>query len=139
MDTQETTQITNQTNQNDTDIIFESETQLDKTASTIKPTNTQTQVTSTLDDSLKTCLTPTSIPLTTTRLNPFKTNSAVKTPLNDASKSVINEIEEKINKQSATKEKDQWKPTPTGKSKLTKSKVSNTPTGTLNSFFGKNN
>ncbi len=114
------------------DIIFESENQ-----STMKSSNTQLTSNCTLDDSLKSCLTPTNIPLTTTRLNPFKANgSAIKTPLNDASKSIINELEEKINKQSASKEKDQWKPTPTRK--LTKSKVSNTPTGSISSFLTKN-
>ena len=119
------------------DIIYESENQ----QSTFKSTNNNTQMTSvssTLDDSLKSCITPTTIPLTTTRLNPFKANnnSAIKTPLNDSSKSIINELEEKINKQSASKEKDQWKPTPTRK--LTKSKVSNTtPTGSIGSFLTK--
>jgi len=127
----------NNNNQITDDIIYESENQ----QSTFKSTNNNTQMTgvsSTLDDSLKLCITPTTIPLTTTRLNPFKANnnSAIKTPLNDSSKSIINELEEKINKQSASKEKDQWKPTPTRK--LTKSKVSNTtPTGSIGSFLTK--
>jgi len=85
-------------------------------------------------------LTPSAIPLTTTRINPFLPKNK-GTPLNDASKSIINEIEEKINKQSASKEKDTWKPTPT-RGKLTKSKLSSnsTPTSTINSFIqGKNN
>jgi hypothetical protein len=85
-------------------------------------------------------LTPSAIPLTTTRINPFLPKNK-GTPLNDASKSIINEIEEKINKQSASKEKDTWKPTPT-RGKLTKSKLSSssTPTSTINSFMqGKNN
>jgi WD40 repeat protein len=92
-------------------------------------------------DSLRTwasCATPTSIPLTTTRMNPFKANnqSANKSaiPLNDSSKSIINEIEDKLNKQSlsASKEKDCWKPTPTRK--LVKNKISNP----ISSFFGAN-
>lgn len=137
METQETVKPT-ESNQNN-DIIFESETQLDSTTSgTIKSTLNTQSVSGTLDDSLKSCATPTSIPLTTTRLNPFKSsNSALKTPLNDSSKSIINELEEKINKQSATKEKDQWKPTPPRKL-LTKNKVTTTPTSSINSFFSKN-
>jgi hypothetical protein len=73
-------------------------------------------------------LTPT-IPLTATRINPFGKKA---TPLQDASKSIINEIEDKVNKQTLGKDKDAWKPTPTRK--LTKSKVSNN-TPTLGTFF----
>ncbi len=85
---------------------------------------------------VSTCITPTTMATNMTRLNPFAKNafSATKTPLNDSSKSVINEIEEKlIRQQSATKEKDTWKPTPPTK-KLTKNKV--TDSGSINSFFG---
>lgn len=134
METQEiTTQIRDTTTtqtQNDDDIIYESENQLERTAtSTLKPTETQQTINSTLDESVRT---PSTISASS-RLNPFK---AVKTPLNDSSVSVINKLE----KESATKEKE-WKPSPTTttKSKLTKSKVTNTPTNTLSSFFGKNN
>lgn len=83
------------------------------------------------------CITPTTLPSTGTRINPFaKSQFSAKTPLNDSSKSVINEIEEKVSRQSAQKDKDTWKPTPPTK-KLTKSKVSDgTPGGSINSFFG---
>ena len=116
---------------NDNDILFDSETQSISEkptfASTSKSTNNNDSIM--MDETQKSCATPTiSLP----RHNPFK--SATKTPLNDASKSIINEIEEKVNKQSASKEKDAWKPTPTRK--LVKSKVSNTPTSSINSFFG---
>ena len=95
------------------------------------------------------CLTPTALPATaaSTRLNPFAAkgaNSRTATPLNDSSKSIINEIEEKMSKRgsasaAAGKDKDAWKPTPPTK-KLIKSKVSSglTPTGAssgINSFF----
>ena len=111
---------------------------MDQTANTSQLTN--------LDET--TYSTPSAIPMTTTRINPFKLNETtsslnasgilkkVLTPLND--KSIINEIEEKINKQSATtnsKDKDAWRPTPL--KKLSKSKVSNTPNSSLSSFFGK--
>lgn len=104
-----------------TDIIFESETQ--QAENTTMP--------STFEAS---CVTPSAIPLTATRLNPFH---KARTPLNDSSKSIINELEEKINLSAkSSKEKDSWKPTPTRK--LTKSKLSTgTPTSSVNSFFGK--
>ena len=107
-------------------------------ASTRKPTQHFDTQSNDMDESLKSCITPTSIPLTTTRINPFaKSGLSAKarlTPLNDSSKSIINEIEEKVQKQSASKDKDAWKPTPTRK--LTKSKLSNnTPAGSINSFF----
>ena len=109
------------------DVVFESETQ----AKTQEVTSSLIDTTSTLDSS---CLTPSAIPLTATRLNPFH---KVKTPLQDSSKSIINELEEKMNSSAKqTKEKDSWKPTPTRK--LIKSKVSNgTPTSSINSFFNK--
>jgi len=109
------------------DVVFESETQ----AKTQEVTSSLIDTTSTLDSS---CLTPSAIPLTATRLNPFH---KVKTPLQDSSKSIINELEEKMNSSAKqTKEKDTWKPTPTRK--LIKSKVSNgTPTSSINSFFNK--
>ena len=97
----------------------------------------QSTATATFDESLmkSTLGTPSALPLTATRLNPFH---KAKTPLNDASKSIINELEDKINKQQQqleSKEKNTWKPTPTRK--LTKSKVStNTPTSSKSSFFG---
>jgi hypothetical protein len=100
------------------EIVFESETQpVDMT------------IPSTAD---VTCIMPSALPMT--RLNPFH---KARTPLNDSSKSIINELEEKINSSAkAAKEKDSWKPTPTRK--LTKSKVSNgTPSNSINSFFGK--
>ncbi len=102
------------------DIVFESETQ-----------PVDTTIPSTADVS---CITPSALPITMTRLNPFH---KARTPLNDSSKSIINELEEKINSSAkAAKEKDSWKPTPTRK--LTKSKVSNgTPSSSINSFFGK--
>jgi chromosome transmission fidelity protein 4 len=117
------------------------------TARPPKPTKTTTthqnesqSIGDSMDDSLKSCITPTSIPLTGTRINPFAKSalSSAKsklTPLNDSSKSIINEIEEKVQKHAANKaEKDAWKPTPTRK--LLKSKLSNTPSGSINSFFG---
>jgi chromosome transmission fidelity protein 4 len=115
------------------EVIFEAETTQNEamfTNSTIPAT-----ISTNLDESImKSCITPSSIPLTATRLNPFH---KAKTPLNDASKSIINELEEKINKQqlsASSKEKDTWKPTPTRK--LTKNKISNnTPTSSINSFF----
>lgn len=99
-----------------------------------------------IEDSVRT---PSAIPLTTTRINPFANKgSAQNTPTllsssatnaNETPKSVINTIEEKITKKnnasSSAKEKDAWKPTPTRK--LVKSKVAsgnNTPIG---SFFNK--
>ena len=119
---------------NDTDVIFDSEnqaTEADKLTSTSKSTNFNS--TALLEDSQKSFVTPTASITTASRLNPFKSGSS-KTPLQDSSKSIINEIEEKLNKQSASKEKDSWKPTPTRK--LVKSKLSTTPTGSMGSFFG---
>lgn len=101
------------------DIIFESDTQrTENTTQGISLTKSQA-----LDDSCN--LTPSTIPMTATRLNPFHKS---RTPLNDSSKSIINELEEKISSSGKqVKEKDTWRPTPTRK--LTKSKVSNgTPT-----------
>jgi chromosome transmission fidelity protein 4 len=94
-----------------------------------------------LDTSVKSCLTPTAIPLTTTRINPFKVgnnSSKPTTPLNDSS--IINKIEDTLNRQnSANKDKETWKPASTNRSKLTKSKLSTTPTinSNLNSFLKK--
>ena len=134
-----TTTIEQDENNSEEILIDETSSTLTSTKKTTQHNDTQSTITNTIDDSLKSCITPTSIPLTATRINPFaKSGLSAKaklTPLNDSSKSIINEIEEKVQKQSASKEKDAWKPTPTRK--LFKSKTSNTPTGTLNSFFSK--
>lgn len=79
--------------------------------------------------------TPT-IPSNTPRLNPFAKSGAsarFNAGSNESPKSILNEIEEKLTK-SSNKEKDTWKPTPTRK--LTKSKVSGTPSN-IGSFFNK--
>ncbi|RNA00757.1 WD repeat and HMG-box DNA-binding 1 isoform X1 [Brachionus plicatilis] len=72
----------------------------------------------------------------TPRLNPFAKSGAsarFNAGSNDSPKSILNEIEEKLNKSSSGKEKDTWRPTPTRK--LTKSKLSGTPG--IGSFFNK--
>lgn len=71
----------------------------------------------------------------TPRMNPFAKSGAsarFNSTSTDSPKSILNEIEEKLNK-SSHKEKDTWKPTPTRK--LTKSKISGTPG--IGSFFNK--
>lgn len=130
----------NMTNQQD--VMFD----MSMNTSTAAPKLDNTANTSQLTNMDETYSTPSAIPITATRINPFKKNEAnsslnasgilkkVLTPVND--KSIINEIEERINKQSASsKDKDAWRPTPL--KKLSKSKVSNTPNSSLNSFFGK--
>lgn len=116
---------------NNEEVVFESETQAEVDI-TCTGTTTQTTTQSMLENSCN--LTPSTIPMTATRLNPF---AKTRTPLNDSSKSIINELEEKISSSGkAVKEKDSWKPTPTRK--LTKTKVSNgTPTSSIGSFFNK--
>lgn len=96
--------------------------------------------------SVSQCITPTVSTFSSTRLNPFKMNNGsagscvhktTPMPLHDSSKSIIREIEDKMNKQaSATKEKDSWKPTPTRKLVKPKAPSSNTP---MSSFFSNKN
>ena len=112
----------------------------------IIPLTNQT-ITSTYGEISSGCTTPSStIPLTNTRFNPFKTTQQQTTPTTGkvsnsslSSPSVINEIEEKMIKhQNKEKEnqKDVWKPTPTRK--LTKNKVTgNQPSPGLEKFFNK--
>jgi chromosome transmission fidelity protein 4 len=79
---------------NDDDVIIES-----SKKSNTQLTTQQTQIRSTFDtqsSDMDQVLTPT-IPLTATRINPFGKKA---TPLQDASKSIMNEIEDRVNKSS---------------------------------------
>lgn len=135
------------------DIIVESVTQSNSLSKSISDSkHMDMESTSQLmNDSVRT---PT-VPLANiTRINPFANKSSTKTPLmmmssNDAGggggeenstpKSVLNMIEDKLIKRSAStatsqsgRDKDAWKPTPNRK--LVKSKVSS-GTPTIGSFF----
>lgn len=123
--------------QDTSDLIIETVTQ--QTSSRTFPSGKSTFVKTTQieDDSSQlsesNVNTPTTIPLTSTRINPFASRSAAGSPLvvtsqnnneNNTPKSVLNLIEDKLAKRNSQlfKEKDSWKPTPTRK--LVKSKVS---------------
>jgi chromosome transmission fidelity protein 4 len=133
---------------NNAEIVWvnNSETQ-QKTNNDIVSLTNQT-ITSTFGETSSNCTTPSStIPLTNTRFNPFKTTQQTTPTLGKianssllSSPSVINEIEEKMLKhQNKEKEnqKDVWKPTPTRK--LTKNKITgnNLPSPGLEKFFNK--
>ena len=94
----------------------------------------------TAHDSLNGYLTPSAIPLTNSRYNPFKMHSdSEKSPTINkdiSSSSIINEIEEKFCKQKEMG-KDLWKPTSTRKMNKTKTINNDTlnPSFRLDSYF----
>lgn len=142
------------TTQDTSEIIIEGSTlptQTNHTTASNKPSNDSINFESqiTIDDSMTSMSkTPTIMPSTATRINPFASKS-VKTPLMMSSEtqnddnttpkySVLKDIEDKVNKrnaQSNAKDKDVWKPTPNRK--LVKNKVSENNTPTIGSFFNK--
>jgi hypothetical protein len=84
--------------------------------------------------------TPSSIPMSSTRFNPFKTKGTptfatpTSRPVDGASPSILSEIEDKLNKQQS-KEKNVWKPTPTRKLTKNKTTTPNATSGKLDTFF----
>jgi hypothetical protein len=89
--------------------------------------------------------TPSTLPMSNTRFNPFKTKGTptfatpTARPTDGTSPSILTEIEDKLNKQQS-KEKNVWKPTPTRKLTKNKTTTPNISTSSkLDTFFSSTN